>query len=133
MIFRVGAERSRRKSVHKVHDGENREGNNPENSAVKGIHKVVVQVRIIKTDLEYISGGSRAVTEVHTTGLDTNLNCDCTCECAPYEAHCNCVCYDLDTKSLSDEAEAGLLARWLWYYPSAFLTGMAQAALFIRR
>ncbi|MFO1258964.1 MAG: hypothetical protein U1E78_11220 [Gammaproteobacteria bacterium] len=38
MIFRVGAERSRRRSVHKVHDcGENREGNNPENSAVKGI------------------------------------------------------------------------------------------------
>ncbi|MFO1258186.1 MAG: hypothetical protein U1E78_07260 [Gammaproteobacteria bacterium] len=38
MIFRVGAERSRRGSVHKVHDcGENREGNNPENSAVKGI------------------------------------------------------------------------------------------------
>ncbi|MFO1257085.1 MAG: hypothetical protein U1E78_01475 [Gammaproteobacteria bacterium] len=37
-IFRVGAERSRRRSVHKVHDcGENREGNNPENSAVKGI------------------------------------------------------------------------------------------------
>ncbi|MFO1259439.1 MAG: hypothetical protein U1E78_13650 [Gammaproteobacteria bacterium] len=39
MIFRVGAERSRRRSVHKVHDcGENREGNNPENSAVKGIY-----------------------------------------------------------------------------------------------
>ncbi|MFO1258844.1 MAG: hypothetical protein U1E78_10620 [Gammaproteobacteria bacterium] len=38
MIFRVGAERSRRRSVHKVHDcDENREGNNPENSAVKGI------------------------------------------------------------------------------------------------
>ncbi|MFO1258817.1 MAG: hypothetical protein U1E78_10485 [Gammaproteobacteria bacterium] len=38
MIFRVGAERSSRRSVHKVHDcGENREGNNPENSAVKGI------------------------------------------------------------------------------------------------
>ncbi|MFO1258642.1 MAG: hypothetical protein U1E78_09595 [Gammaproteobacteria bacterium] len=38
MIFRVGAERSRRRSVHKVHNcGENREGNNPENSAVKGI------------------------------------------------------------------------------------------------
>ncbi|MFO1258260.1 MAG: hypothetical protein U1E78_07645 [Gammaproteobacteria bacterium] len=37
MIFRVGAERSRRRSVHKVHDcDENREGNNPENSAVKG-------------------------------------------------------------------------------------------------
>ncbi|MFO1258318.1 MAG: hypothetical protein U1E78_07935 [Gammaproteobacteria bacterium] len=40
MIFRVGAERSRRRSVHKVHDcGENREGNNPENSGVKGIYK----------------------------------------------------------------------------------------------
>ncbi|MFO1258265.1 MAG: DUF167 family protein [Gammaproteobacteria bacterium] len=40
MIFRVGAERSRRRSVHKVHDcDENREGNNPENSAVKDIHK----------------------------------------------------------------------------------------------
>ncbi|MFO1258978.1 MAG: BamA/TamA family outer membrane protein [Gammaproteobacteria bacterium] len=39
MIFRVGAERSSRRSVHKVHDcGENREGNNPENSAVKGIY-----------------------------------------------------------------------------------------------
>ncbi|MFO1258738.1 MAG: hypothetical protein U1E78_10090 [Gammaproteobacteria bacterium] len=38
MIFRVGAERSSRRSVHKVHDcGENREGNNPENSSVKGI------------------------------------------------------------------------------------------------
>ncbi|MFO1258025.1 MAG: hypothetical protein U1E78_06420 [Gammaproteobacteria bacterium] len=38
MNFRVGAERSSRRSVHKVHDcGENREGNNPENSAVKGI------------------------------------------------------------------------------------------------
>ncbi|MFO1256842.1 MAG: hypothetical protein U1E78_00195 [Gammaproteobacteria bacterium] len=49
MIFRVptcalrasagmGAERSRRRSAHKVHDcDENREGNNPENSAVKGI------------------------------------------------------------------------------------------------
>ncbi|MFO1258530.1 MAG: hypothetical protein U1E78_09010 [Gammaproteobacteria bacterium] len=38
MIFRVGAERSRRRSVHKVHDcGESREGNDPENSAVKGI------------------------------------------------------------------------------------------------
>ncbi|MFO1258060.1 MAG: hypothetical protein U1E78_06600 [Gammaproteobacteria bacterium] len=38
MIFRVGAERSRRRSVHKVHDcNEDREGNNPENSAVKGI------------------------------------------------------------------------------------------------
>ncbi|MFO1256876.1 MAG: hypothetical protein U1E78_00370 [Gammaproteobacteria bacterium] len=38
IIFRVGAERSRRRSVHKVHDcGENREGNNPENSGVKGI------------------------------------------------------------------------------------------------
>ncbi|MFO1259252.1 MAG: hypothetical protein U1E78_12705 [Gammaproteobacteria bacterium] len=38
MIFRVGAERLRRRSVHKVHDcDENREGNNPENSAVKGI------------------------------------------------------------------------------------------------
>ncbi|MFO1259345.1 MAG: hypothetical protein U1E78_13180 [Gammaproteobacteria bacterium] len=38
MIFRVGAERSSRRSVHKVHDcDENREGNNPENSAVKGI------------------------------------------------------------------------------------------------
>ncbi|MFO1258961.1 MAG: hypothetical protein U1E78_11205 [Gammaproteobacteria bacterium] len=38
MIFRVGAERSRRRRVHKVHDcDENREGNNPENSAVKGI------------------------------------------------------------------------------------------------
>ncbi|MFO1258540.1 MAG: hypothetical protein U1E78_09065 [Gammaproteobacteria bacterium] len=38
MIFRVGAERSRRRSVHKVHDcDENREGNNPENSAVEGI------------------------------------------------------------------------------------------------
>ncbi|MFO1257609.1 MAG: hypothetical protein U1E78_10430 [Gammaproteobacteria bacterium] len=38
LIFRVGAERSRRRSVHKVHDcDENREGNNPENSAVKGI------------------------------------------------------------------------------------------------
>ncbi|MFO1258262.1 MAG: hypothetical protein U1E78_07655 [Gammaproteobacteria bacterium] len=38
MIFRVGAERSRRRSVHMVHDcGENREGNNPENSGVKGI------------------------------------------------------------------------------------------------
>ncbi|MFO1258490.1 MAG: hypothetical protein U1E78_08810 [Gammaproteobacteria bacterium] len=50
MIFRVGAERSRRRNVHKVHDcDENREGNpptllratdgqaNPENSAVKGI------------------------------------------------------------------------------------------------
>ncbi|MFO1257784.1 MAG: hypothetical protein U1E78_05160 [Gammaproteobacteria bacterium] len=41
MIFRVGAERSRRRSVHKVHDcGENREGNNPENSGVKGISKL---------------------------------------------------------------------------------------------
>ncbi|MFO1259408.1 MAG: hypothetical protein U1E78_13495 [Gammaproteobacteria bacterium] len=40
MIFRVGAERSRRRSVHKVHDcDENREGNNTENSAVKGIHE----------------------------------------------------------------------------------------------
>ncbi|MFO1259144.1 MAG: hypothetical protein U1E78_12145 [Gammaproteobacteria bacterium] len=40
MIFRVGAGRSRRRSVHKVHDcGENREGNNPENSGVKGIDK----------------------------------------------------------------------------------------------
>ncbi|MFO1258471.1 MAG: hypothetical protein U1E78_08715 [Gammaproteobacteria bacterium] len=38
MIFRVGPERSRRRSVHKVHDcGENREGNNPENAGVKGI------------------------------------------------------------------------------------------------
>ncbi|MFO1257833.1 MAG: hypothetical protein U1E78_05425 [Gammaproteobacteria bacterium] len=38
MIFRVGAEHSSRRSVHKVHDrGENREGNNPENSAAKGI------------------------------------------------------------------------------------------------
>ncbi|MFO1257424.1 MAG: hypothetical protein U1E78_03260 [Gammaproteobacteria bacterium] len=43
MIFRVGAERSRRRSVHKVHDcGENREGNNPENSAVKGILIILV-------------------------------------------------------------------------------------------
>ncbi|MFO1258604.1 MAG: hypothetical protein U1E78_09400 [Gammaproteobacteria bacterium] len=42
MIFRVGAERSRRRSVHKVHDcGENREGNNPENSGVKGIQKAL--------------------------------------------------------------------------------------------
>ncbi|MFO1257931.1 MAG: hypothetical protein U1E78_05930 [Gammaproteobacteria bacterium] len=41
MIFRVGAERSRHRSVHKVHDcGENREGNNPENSGVKGIPPV---------------------------------------------------------------------------------------------
>ncbi|MFO1257729.1 MAG: hypothetical protein U1E78_04870 [Gammaproteobacteria bacterium] len=51
MIFRVpacalrasagmGAERLRRRSVHKVHDcGENREGNNPENSAVVGIYE----------------------------------------------------------------------------------------------
>ncbi|MFO1257634.1 MAG: hypothetical protein U1E78_04365 [Gammaproteobacteria bacterium] len=39
--FRVGAERSRRRSVHKVHDcDENREGNNKENSAVKGIKPV---------------------------------------------------------------------------------------------
>ncbi|MFO1257138.1 MAG: hypothetical protein U1E78_01755 [Gammaproteobacteria bacterium] len=38
MIFRVGAERSRRRSVHKVHeDCEMGDGNNPENSAVKGI------------------------------------------------------------------------------------------------
>ncbi|MFO1259437.1 MAG: helix-turn-helix domain-containing protein [Gammaproteobacteria bacterium] len=38
MTFRVGAECSRRRSVHEVHDcGENREGNNPEKSAVKGI------------------------------------------------------------------------------------------------
>ncbi|MFO1257111.1 MAG: hypothetical protein U1E78_01610 [Gammaproteobacteria bacterium] len=42
MIFRVGAERSSRRSVHKVHDcGENREGNNPENSAVKGIFSLL--------------------------------------------------------------------------------------------
>ncbi|MFO1257385.1 MAG: hypothetical protein U1E78_03060 [Gammaproteobacteria bacterium] len=47
MIFRVGAERSRRKSVHKVHDcGENREGNNPENSAVKGITTTIKKVPI---------------------------------------------------------------------------------------
>ncbi|MFO1257229.1 MAG: type II toxin-antitoxin system RelE/ParE family toxin [Gammaproteobacteria bacterium] len=40
MIFRVGAERSSRRSVHKVHDcSENREGNNPENSAMKGIQR----------------------------------------------------------------------------------------------
>ncbi|MFO1257452.1 MAG: ankyrin repeat domain-containing protein [Gammaproteobacteria bacterium] len=45
MIFRVGAERSRRRSVHKVHDcDENREGNNPENSAVTGIQVKLDQV-----------------------------------------------------------------------------------------
>ncbi|MFO1258776.1 MAG: hypothetical protein U1E78_10280 [Gammaproteobacteria bacterium] len=42
MIFRVGAERSSPRSVDKVHDcSENREGNNPENSAVKGICAVI--------------------------------------------------------------------------------------------
>ncbi|MFO1257927.1 MAG: hypothetical protein U1E78_05910 [Gammaproteobacteria bacterium] len=45
MIFRVGAECSSRRSVHKVHDcGENREGNNPENSAVKGIFARYFQI-----------------------------------------------------------------------------------------
>ncbi|MFO1257803.1 MAG: hypothetical protein U1E78_05260 [Gammaproteobacteria bacterium] len=47
MIFRVGAERSRRRSVHKVHDcDENREGNNPENSAVKGIDQISPKQKI---------------------------------------------------------------------------------------
>ncbi|MFO1259142.1 MAG: hypothetical protein U1E78_12135 [Gammaproteobacteria bacterium] len=47
MIFRVGAERSRRRSVHKVHDcDENREGNNPENSAVKGIPPLFLVINI---------------------------------------------------------------------------------------
>ncbi|MFO1257058.1 MAG: hypothetical protein U1E78_01340 [Gammaproteobacteria bacterium] len=46
MIFRVGAERSSRRSVHKVHDcGGNREGNNPENSAVKGIYPQQMIIR----------------------------------------------------------------------------------------
>ncbi|MFO1258210.1 MAG: hypothetical protein U1E78_07385 [Gammaproteobacteria bacterium] len=37
MIFRVGAERSRRRSVHQHDCGQNREGSNPKNSPVKGI------------------------------------------------------------------------------------------------
>ncbi|MFO1257190.1 MAG: hypothetical protein U1E78_02030 [Gammaproteobacteria bacterium] len=38
MIFRVGAEPLSNRSVHKVHeDCEMGDGNNPENSAVKGI------------------------------------------------------------------------------------------------
>lgn len=88
-------------------------------------------MQIIKADFDYIAGGVRAVTEVHAAGLDTNLNCDCSCDYVNYEAHCNCVCYDADTKSLSDEAEAGLFARWLWYYPSAFVTRITQS-MFVR-
>ncbi|MFO1258067.1 MAG: hypothetical protein U1E78_06635 [Gammaproteobacteria bacterium] len=38
MIFRIGAEPLSNRSVHKVHeDCEMGDGNNPENSAVKGI------------------------------------------------------------------------------------------------
>ncbi|MFO1258190.1 MAG: hypothetical protein U1E78_07285 [Gammaproteobacteria bacterium] len=52
MIFRVGAERSRRRSVHKVHDcDENREGNNPENSAVKGIKLYLQKVCVCGANL----------------------------------------------------------------------------------
>lgn len=92
----------------------------------------VVSVQIVESHLESIAAGVRAVTDVHAVGLDTNLKCDCTCDYASYGAHCDCVCYDLDTKSLSDEAEAGLLARWLWYYPSATVTRIMQSILFIR-
>ncbi|MFO1258581.1 MAG: hypothetical protein U1E78_09280 [Gammaproteobacteria bacterium] len=56
MIFRVGAERSRRRSVHKVHDcGENREGNKPENSGVKVITRLVVEDIIAKGSIEEIT------------------------------------------------------------------------------
>ncbi|MFO1257571.1 MAG: hypothetical protein U1E78_04050 [Gammaproteobacteria bacterium] len=47
MIFRVGAEPLSNRSVHKVHeDCEMGDGNNPENSAVKGIcgHFTILQV-----------------------------------------------------------------------------------------
>lgn len=66
-------------------------------------------MREVKAFFESISGGVQATTETHSLGYDTNLDCRCICEC-----------FDSDTKNISDEAEAGFLARWLWYYPSAF-------------
>ncbi|MFO1257004.1 MAG: hypothetical protein U1E78_01045 [Gammaproteobacteria bacterium] len=57
MIFRVGAERSSRRSVHKVHDcGENREGNNPENSAVKGILSIFKTCYTLQGELNNLRG-----------------------------------------------------------------------------
>ncbi|MFO1258801.1 MAG: hypothetical protein U1E78_10405 [Gammaproteobacteria bacterium] len=52
MIFRVGAERSRRRSVHKVHDcGENREGNNPENSSVVNLSSEFLKAGLLCNDV----------------------------------------------------------------------------------
>ena len=46
MIFRVDVERSKRRSVYKIHDcGENREDNTPENSSAKGIMSEKIQRR----------------------------------------------------------------------------------------